>query len=101
MEPWKDQMFEMARRENAAASFCHGDRGKLTEWTFDTLLPYMDVAFEAFGPDRLMFGSDWPVARLAVDYEPWSNSPEVHIDLVGGRARGTEGGNAIREYRLD
>ena len=37
----------------------------------DTLLPYMDVALEAFGPDRLMFGSDWPVARLAVDYEPW------------------------------
>ena len=37
-------------------------------WTYDQLTPYMDVAFEAFGPRRLMFGSDWPVCTLAAPY---------------------------------
>jgi L-fuconolactonase len=31
----------------------------------------MEIALDAFGPDRIMFGSDWPVARLVVEYGPW------------------------------
>ena len=38
-------------------------------WTYEQLTPYMDVAFEAFGPRRLMFGSDWPVCTLAAPYD--------------------------------
>ena len=34
-------------------------------------LPYMEIALEAFGSNRLMLGSDWPVARLAVEYCAW------------------------------
>ena len=36
----------------------------------DDLRPFMEVALDAFGPRRLMFGSDWPVARLAVIFDP-------------------------------
>lgn len=48
--------------------------GMITEadwenWTPDDLKPYIDVAFEAFGPDRLMYGSDWPVCELAGTYQ--------------------------------
>jgi L-fuconolactonase len=38
-------------------------------WRAEDFEPYLEVAFEAFGPDRLMFGSDWPVALLAGSYE--------------------------------
>ena len=37
----------------------------------EEIIPYMEVALDAFGPSRMMFGSDWPVARLAIEYGPW------------------------------
>jgi L-fuconolactonase len=40
-----------------------------TQWTVDDLRPYVDAVLAAFGPDRLMFGSDWPVCELAASYE--------------------------------
>jgi L-fuconolactonase len=55
----------------------------------------LDVVFEAFGPDRLMFGSDWPVCLLAASYEEVctlvtgyaDHLPEVHREkLFGGNA---------------
>lgn len=41
----------------------------LKSWTREDIFPYMDKAFEAFGAERLMFGSDWPVCKLAGEYE--------------------------------
>jgi L-fuconolactonase len=40
-------------------------------WTDESLRPYLDVVLEAFGPKRLMFGSDWPVLTLASTYGRW------------------------------
>ena len=40
-------------------------------WKPDDLTPYLDVVFEAFGPERCMFGSDWPVCTLAGTYQEW------------------------------
>jgi L-fuconolactonase len=37
-------------------------------WRPDDMAPYLDVAFEAFGPERLMIGSDWPVCTVAASY---------------------------------
>ena len=37
-------------------------------WSADDLRPYVQAALESFGPDRLMFGSDWPVCELAASY---------------------------------
>ncbi|NQV75855.1 MAG: amidohydrolase family protein, partial [Bacteroidetes bacterium] len=37
-------------------------------WTKEDIYPYMDKALEFFGPERLLFGSDWPVCRLAASY---------------------------------
>ena len=39
------------------------------KWKNDDFKPYLDVIFEAFGEDRLMVGSDWPVCKLAAEYE--------------------------------
>ena len=45
-------------------------------WTVETLKPYVDVLIEAFGADRLMWGSDWPVLNLNGDYARWLDAAE-------------------------
>ena len=103
MDPWKEQMFDMARRENVTCKLSGmATEANWTEWTLDGLRPYMEVALDAFGPNRLMFGSDWPVARLAVDYEPWVSLCREFISTLSPHEReAIEGGNAFRAYRLD
>jgi len=72
MEPWAHNMCELAKRPNV----CCKISGMVTEanwrtWTPAALRPYFDVALEAFGPRRLMIGSDWPVSLLACPYQQW------------------------------
>jgi L-fuconolactonase len=66
---WAVQMKALALNPNACCKLS----GLVTEadwqhWRTDDFRPYFDVVFEAFGPDRLMFGSDWPVCLLAGTY---------------------------------
>ena len=70
--PWRANIRELARRENV---FCKVS-GMVTEadwktWSEEQLRPYFDVALDAFGPKRLMFGSDWPVCLAASGYARW------------------------------
>jgi L-fuconolactonase len=72
IEPWRRNIFEMARRENVYCKLS----GMVTEaewssWSIADLRPYFDTVFEAFGPSRLMAGSDWPVCLLASSYRGW------------------------------
>ena len=72
MEPWASKMRELAKRENV---WCKVS-GMVTEadwkmWTPEKLRPYFDVTVEAFGPSRLMTGSDWPVCLVASGYAQW------------------------------
>jgi L-fuconolactonase len=46
-------------------------------WSIETLKPYVEVLIEAFGADRLMWGSDWPVLNLAGDYAGWASAAEA------------------------
>ncbi|MGD2135803.1 MAG: amidohydrolase family protein [Gemmatimonadales bacterium] len=69
MEPWATHMRRLAEHPNV----CCKVSGLVTEadwrrWRPEELWPYLDVVFEAFGTDRLMFGSDWPVCLLAASY---------------------------------
>ena len=69
---WREHMIELGRRDNVYCKLS----GMVTEsswtsWTAEQLLPYIETAFEAFGPKRLMFGSDWPVVTLASNYFRW------------------------------
>jgi L-fuconolactonase len=100
-QPWADQMRRIAR-ETAA---CCKLSGLVTEaspqWTVDELRRYSDHLLECFGPDRLMWGSDWPVALLASDYARWL---DVARQLLQGLSlderAGVMGENARRFYRL-
>lgn len=72
-----------------------------TEITTDLLRPYFDVALEAFGPDRLLFGSDWPVCRLRAEYIGWKQTVDAFIAPLSAAERAAIlGGNAIRAYGL-
>ena len=68
-------------------------------WTPDNLRPYMDVVFEAFGVERLMWGSDWPVCLLAARYEQVHGVVEEYTRSLSSEAReAIFGGNAVRFY---
>jgi L-fuconolactonase len=72
-----------------------------SSWNVDQLRPYMQIALEAFGPKRLMFGSDWPVCLLAVAYRRWY---EIVTDftarLSADEQQRTLGGTAVEAYGL-
>ena len=102
IEPWKTQMFDMAKRENVYCKLS----GMATEanwqsWTKEDLWPYIEIAMEAFGPTRMMLGSDWPVARLAVEYGDWINLCRESISPLSETERAlVEGGVAAQAYDL-
>jgi L-fuconolactonase len=99
---WVANLRELARRPRVHCKFS----GVVTEvpgwqWTPELLRPYFDVALEAFGPSRLMFGSDWPVCQVAADYADWHRFVETCTAPLSSSERAAIlGGNAARFYRL-
>jgi L-fuconolactonase len=80
VEPWSRDMRELAKRPHVCCKLS----GLTTEvgrpnWTTADLRPYVDVALEAFGPDRVLFGSDWPVCLVACDYARWMTTVQELI----------------------
>ncbi len=72
IESWANNIKELAKRDNVTCKIS----GMVTEanyklWTPEQLHPYFDVVLEAFGPSKLMFGSDWPVCLVATQYKEW------------------------------
>jgi L-fuconolactonase len=72
IEPWRTRIRELSERSNVCCKLS----GMVTEdtwsrWSIESLRPYLDTAVEAFGVDRLMAGSDWPVCLVATDYDRW------------------------------
>jgi len=70
-------------------------------WNADQFRPYLDVVFEAFGADRLMFGSDWPVCLLAGTYRQVKEVVELYVrELPTQQRQAIFGLNAARFYGL-
>jgi L-fuconolactonase len=101
-EPWAGLLALLAELPNIACKLS----GLVTEadwqrWSAAEIQPYADVVLTAFGPDRIMFGSDWPVCELATTY---ANVVNLANDLCA-RLDDTEraavfGGTATRWYQL-
>ena len=101
MQPWADQMRELAKRENVVCKLSGVAAEAATDWTAETLRPYMEVALEAFGPARIMFGGDWPVSTLAITYPAWvALVDEVIADLSETEQRQIYCATARAFYRL-
>jgi len=80
LSPWQTNITQLAHRPNVyckvSGMATEADWG---EWTDDQLTPYLDTVFSAFGPKRLMFGSDWPVCLLATPYDRWFHLIEKYV----------------------
>jgi L-fuconolactonase len=100
--PWSALLCALAQRENVVCKLS----GMVTEadwnhWSADGLRPYFETVLNAFGPSRLMFGSDWPVLTVACTYRQWSQTVAQWIAPLSETERGEiEGGVATRTYRL-
>ena len=70
-------------------------------WMPEQIAPYIDVAFESFGPDRLMIGSDWPVCLVAASYERAIGVAKQYLERGSPEERqAVMGGSAQRFWRL-
>ena len=101
-EPWKTQMRELA---GLGEVYCKLS-GMVTEadtehWSREDLKPYIDHVIESFGPDRVVFGSDWPVVLGAAEYGDWVEALRWAVGGASGSdLRKLFRDNAIDFYRL-
>lgn len=99
---WAKQIRELGKLENVACKFS-GIVTEVHEKNWDTALlrPYFETVLAAFGANRLMFGSDWPVCLPRVDYKRWLETVEELIALLSSdeRLQFMEG-TAKKAYRL-
>jgi L-fuconolactonase len=103
-QPWQDLMREVALHRNVYCKLS----GMVTEadpqnWTREQLSIYADHVMERFGPERVMFGSDWPVCLLAAGYEQVVTTARALVanSLGSGAEETVFGANAARFYRLE
>ncbi|HAR65692.1 MAG TPA: amidohydrolase [Lentisphaeria bacterium] len=102
LEPWQQNIRELARRPHVSCKLS----GLVTEadfhaWTPEQLTPYVETVLEAFGPDRVLFGSDWPVCLVACEYSRWADLVRGWVaPLSDDEQAAILGGNAQRIYNL-
>ena len=99
---WHAAIQDLAKRPNL---YCKVS-GMVTEanwerWSMAELAPYMDAVLDAFGPGRLMYGSDWPVCLVGVDYARWFSLVTGFAARLSADERDRLlGGTAMEAYRL-
>jgi L-fuconolactonase len=102
LDPWRKNLQELARRENVFGKIS----GLVTEadildWNEAQLRPCYETALEAFGADRLMFGTDWPVCLVACSYLRWYDVCRHFTAALSSAERAQIfGGTAERAYGL-
>jgi len=103
IDQWARDIRELAKRPNVVVKVS----GMVTEaqwndWTAETFRPYVDVVAKAFGPHRLMFGSDWPVCLLAGEYADILGIVEtLTADWSSSEKESFFSLTAIEAYRLE
>jgi len=102
LDPWRGEIVALAALPNVVCKFS----GLVTEtgpagWTVDDLRPYTEHLLATFGPARLLFGSDWPVVKLAASYAGWLDAAQTLLSsLSPGERTAIFNHNAARVYRL-
>lgn len=99
LREWRPLIAAVAARDNVVAKLsglvAEADRA---HWTAEDLRPFVETAVELFGPERLMFGSDWPVCELAASYV---EVKDALTGILGGTHPELFAGTAIRVYGLE
>ena len=102
LDPWREDIRTLSTLPNIVCKLS----GLVTEadhqhWTVEQLQPYVTHLLETFGPSRLLFGGDWPVAKLACGYRRWleiARGFTAHLGVAEQEA--IFSGNALRTYRI-
>lgn len=103
LQPWADDIRRLAELPNVHCKVS----GMVTEanwmhWEKADFRPYLDVVFEAFGTERIMYGSDWPVCLVAGEYEGAKGILTDYLSMFSDdEVRDVMGNNARRFYNLD
>lgn len=104
LEPWRSRMAEIAKHPN----ICCKLSGMVTEagpegWTQEDFTAYIHAVLELFGPERVMFGSDWPVCLMAATYDEVLQILRTALQerLSPEEMEPVFGANAVRFYKLD
>ncbi len=102
LSPWRENIRELARRENIYCKISSmATEADWRGWTPEQLRPYLDTVLGAFGPRRLMFGSDWPVCLVACDYDRWFRIVSDYLaPLSADERRRAFKATAIEAYSL-
>ena len=100
-QPWADDLAAIARLTAACVKLS----GLVTEagrgWSVDTLRRYVDHVLDCFGPQRVLWGSDWPVVTLAASYADWIAATDALLArLSSAEVSAIRGANARRFYDL-
>lgn len=101
-EPWLTDLTRLAEYANVSCKLS----GLVTEadgsaWRPEALKPYIDHVLTVFGPDRVMFGSDWPVVELAATYQQWVQTAIWAVSHLSPQDQAhIFSHNAARFYRL-
>jgi L-fuconolactonase len=99
---WERLIRELAKRPHVVCKFS----GVVTEvrepqWDLELIRPYWDVMLSAFGSQRIMYGSDWPVCLLRSPYGRWKSTvSELAASLSQHEQAAFWSGNAIQAYKL-
>ena len=102
LEPWASSIRDFAASGPHVCKFsnlvCNAN---LNHWTPDDLRPFAEVVFEAFGPERLIWGSDWPHALRASEFTRWLETADLLTSgFTEAERKNIFHDNAVRFYRL-
>lgn len=96
---WRNELRAIAAHQNVVCKLSGLITEAAADWRPDHILPYIDRLLQMFGPDRLLWGSDWPVVNLAGGYDLWrALTSEALQDLKPADRAAILGGNAARVY---
>jgi L-fuconolactonase len=102
LELWRSGITDLATLPNVVCKLS----GLITEagwkqWSPHDFYPYLDIVFESFGMDRLLFGSDWPVMLLSGIYVQWKSLIEKYMEnMLSEDQEKVMGLNAEKAYRI-
>lgn len=101
-EVWAGRIRDLAQRPNISCKLSGlATEAAPGEATPEKMLPYLRSALKAFGWNRIMFGTDWPVCELATTVDAWASViEELLVDATPAQREAVMGGNARRIYRL-
>jgi L-fuconolactonase len=102
LDPWRADMAAVAARPNTVCKLSGLVTEARPDWTVEDLRPYVDHLLAVFGPERLLWGSDWPVVNLAGGYDRWRDTTLTLLASLSDTEKAAVlGGNAARVYLSD